>query len=90
MSLSEDARRNRAFWDGKSDEYQARLDGEVFEYQLPYGGWIRLFRANGLDVEDLIEPRPAEDATSTYWDAAELEWPRRWPSESIWKARKRG
>ena len=63
--------------------------GEVVTYELPYGEWIRLFRANGLDVEDLIEPRPAEDATSTYWDEVERDWARRWPSESIWKARKR-
>ena len=66
-----------------------KLDGEVVEYQLPYGEWIRLFRANGFDVEALIEPRPAEDATSTYWEPAEQEWARRWPSEAIWKARKR-
>jgi SAM-dependent methyltransferase len=65
-------------------------DGDVVEYQLPYGEWIRLFRANGLVVEDLIEPRPAADATSTYWEPEELEWARRWPSESIWKARKAG
>ncbi len=63
-------------------------DGEVVTYELPYGEWIRLFRTNGLVVEDLIEPRPAEDATSTYWDEAERDWARRWPSESIWKARK--
>jgi SAM-dependent methyltransferase len=65
-------------------------DGEAVEYQLPYGEWIRLFRAHGFVVEDLIEPRPAEDATSTYWDPEEREWARRWPSESIWKARKAG
>ncbi len=63
-------------------------DGDVVTYDLPYGEWIRLFRANGFVVEDLIEPRPAEDATSTYWDEAERDWARRWPSESIWKARK--
>jgi SAM-dependent methyltransferase len=65
-------------------------DGEGVNYQLPYGEWIRLLGANGLVVEDLIEPQPAADATSTYWQPAELEWARRWPSESIWKARKSG
>lgn len=66
-----------------------RLDqGDAVTYQLPYGEWIRLFRANGLAVEDLIEPRPPPDAKSTYWMPEELEWARRWPSESIWKARK--
>jgi len=63
--------------------------GDVVTYELPYGEWIRLFRASGLDVEDLIEPLPAENATSTYWSEAERDWARRWPSESIWKARKR-
>lgn len=62
--------------------------GDVVTYELPYGGWIRLFRSNGFVVEDLIEPRPARDAKSTYWGDDEREWARRWPSESIWKARK--
>lgn len=65
-------------------------DGEVVTYELPYGDWIALFRANGLALEALIEPRPAPDATSTYWDEEEREWARRWPSESIWKVRKTG
>ena len=61
---------------------------EGVNYQLPYGEWIRLLRANGLVVEDLVEPRPAKDATSTYWTLEERDWARRWPSEAIWKARK--
>lgn len=65
-------------------------DGEVVTYELPYGEWIRLFRENGFVVEDLIEPRPAPDAVSTYWDQEERDWARRWPSESIWKVRKAG
>ena len=39
-------------------------------FQLPYGEWIGLFRANGLTVEDLVEPRPADDATSSYRSAS--------------------
>lgn len=58
------------------------------EFQLAYGDWIRLFRANGLIVEDLIELRPAEDATSTYIPAAELPWARDYPMDHIWKLRK--
>jgi SAM-dependent methyltransferase len=67
--------------------HQFEDDGEFF-FQLPYGEWIRLFRANGFIVEDLIEPRPPVDATSTYRDAEELAWARRWPSESIWRLRR--
>jgi SAM-dependent methyltransferase len=57
-------------------------------FQLPYGEWIRLFRANDLVVEDLIEPRPPEGATSSYRNADELAWARRWPSEQIWRLRR--
>jgi ubiquinone/menaquinone biosynthesis C-methylase UbiE len=57
------------------------------EWQLSYGGWIRLFRRSGLIVEDLIELRPAEGATTTY-DYAPLEWARDYPGEHIWKVQK--
>ena len=62
-------------------------DEDGVDFQLPYGEWIRLFRANGLIVDDLIELRPAPDATSSY-DTVPLEWARRMPAEHIWKARK--
>ena len=60
------------------------------DYMLPYGAWIRLFRAHELVVEDLMELRPGPDATSTYRDEADREWCRRWPGEQIWKVRKEG
>jgi hypothetical protein len=59
------------------------------EFQLPYGEWLRLFRRTGLEVDDLIELRTPDGATSTYRNATELEWGRRWPAENIWKLRKR-
>lgn len=59
-------------------------------FQLPYGEWIRLFRASGFEVLDLIEPRPAVDATSSYRDDIERDWSRRWPAESIWRVRRAG
>ncbi|HEV2895218.1 MAG TPA: methyltransferase type 11, partial [Actinomycetota bacterium] len=63
------------------------MDGTV-EFNLPYGSWIRLFRDSGLIVEDLIEPRHPAGATSTYRDAEDLAWSRRWPAECIWRLRK--
>jgi SAM-dependent methyltransferase len=63
-------------------------DEESVDFQLPYGEWIRLFRQNGLEVEDLIEPRPGPRATSTY-DLITFEWARRFPAENLWKLRKR-
>jgi SAM-dependent methyltransferase len=62
--------------------------GEEISFQLPFGEWIRLFRANGFAIEDLIEPRPGPDATSSYRSAEELAWSRRWPAESIWRLRR--
>ena len=66
-----------------------RWDEETVDFNRPYGEWIRLFRANGFDVEDLIEPRPPANGRTTYAWFATLEWSRRWPCESLWKLRKR-
>lgn len=63
-------------------------DGETIDFNLPYGEWIRLFRRHGFAIEDLIEPRPAADAVSSYRDEREREWSRRWPAESIWRLRR--
>jgi SAM-dependent methyltransferase len=64
-------------------------DSAHVEFQLPYGEWIRLFVANGLEVLDLVELRPAADATSTYRSDVSRAWARRWPLEHIWKLRRR-
>lgn len=63
-------------------------DWPSVEFHLGYGDCIRLLRANGFEVEDLIEVRPAEDATKPHGDVIPFEWARRWPCEEIWKARK--
>jgi SAM-dependent methyltransferase len=87
------------FWNTEREQVDERPRNDYFElsriedddgvdFQLPYGEWIRLFRANGLEVEDLIELRPDPDATTSY-ALATLEWARRLPAEHIWKARKR-
>jgi SAM-dependent methyltransferase len=65
-----------------------RFGDELVEFTLPYGDWIRLFRRCGLTVEDLVEPRPAPGASSSFRSSVEFEWARRWPSEVIWKARR--
>jgi SAM-dependent methyltransferase len=62
-------------------------DGST-NFYLGYGDWIRLLHANGFEVEDLIELQAPPHATTDFGfvDAA---WAKRWPSEEIWKARKR-
>ena len=85
-------------WDEGADEVRTQLAGAYFglhreetpdgavQFNLPYGEWIRLFRHSGLVVEDLVEPQPGPEARTTY--GFPLDWARRWPSETIWKARK--
>ena len=62
-------------------------DGTI-DFQIPYGEWIALFRANGLVVDKLIELRPPADASTTYDGYATVDWARQWPAEEIWKVRK--
>jgi SAM-dependent methyltransferase len=60
------------------------------EFHLPHGEWIDLLRANGFDVERLIEVQaPADAETHPYYAFVTAEWAKRWSSEEIWVARKR-
>ena len=65
-------------------------DWPSVEFHLGYGDMIRLLRANGFEIEDLIEIQPGEDAQpfADFSDMTSLAWSRRWPCEEIWKARK--
>ena len=58
------------------------------EFHLSHGEWIRLLRRTGFEIEDLIEVRPPEAATTRY-PFVTLEWARQWPCEEVWKARRR-
>ena len=57
------------------------------EFHLPHGEWVRLLRASGFEVTDLIEIQPPEGSTTRY-PYVTLDWARRWPSEEVWKARR--
>jgi len=64
-------------------------DEDGIDFHLGYGDWIRLLRANGLEVEDLIELQAPPNAERHRYDALPgPEWARSWPSEEIWRARK--
>ena len=77
---------HRPYFELGRAEYQ---DGPPsVEWYVGYGEWIRLFRGAGFAIEDLIELRPASDATTTYTTYATLEWARDFPAEHIWKVRK--
>jgi SAM-dependent methyltransferase len=87
-------------WNSETDTWDDQLHRPYFdirrwetpegsvEFELPYGEWIRLFRRNGLEVEELREVQAPEDAVTTYRTDEENAWARRWPMEQIWKVRK--
>ena len=59
------------------------------EFHLPHGEMVRLLRSSGFEIEDLIEIQAPEGATTRFpW--MDAEWARHWPTEEVWKARKRG
>ncbi len=63
------------------------LGTDSVEFHIGHGDMIRLLRRCGFEVEDLIELRPAPDATTRH-TLASLEWARQWPCEEVWKTRK--
>lgn len=81
-----DDRLHRDYFGMKRFEWSE--DPPSVEFYLGYGDWMRLFRDSGFEVEDFIELRPDETA-STHYDFVTLEWARRWPCEQAWKLRKR-
>lgn len=66
-------------------------DDRSVEFHLGYGDWIRLLVRTGFDVVDLVEVQaPPRGEPHRYPGLPDRPWARRWPSEEIWKARKRG
>jgi SAM-dependent methyltransferase len=69
-------------------KYRVEFPGEDgVEFHLTHGHWIRLLRATGFVLDNLLEVRPPANATPRF-NFVSLEWARRWPSEEIWIARK--
>ena len=62
--------------------------GEV-EFQLGHGDWIDLLRANGFEIERLVELFARPDAeTHSYYKYVTPDWARKWPADEVWVARK--
>jgi len=62
-------------------------DDTTVDFHLGHGDWIRLLRANGFEILELIELRPPEGAESRY-PFVDTAWARRWPCEEAWRARR--
>jgi SAM-dependent methyltransferase len=59
------------------------------EFHLGHSDMFRLLVRSGFDVTDLIEIQPPEGSTTNWKNIATLVWARQWPSEEVWKARRR-
>ena len=62
-------------------------EDDSVEFHLPHGELIRLLRANGFEIEALVEIQPPPGARTRY-EHVTLDWARKWPSEEVWRARK--
>jgi len=63
-------------------------DDHSVNFSLGVGRLIRLFRAEGFEVIDCVELQaPADRATR--FPFVTTAWAHRWPSEEIWRVRKR-
>jgi SAM-dependent methyltransferase len=62
-------------------------DDHSVEFHLGYGDWIRLLRANGFTVENLIELQAPPGAVPPL-EHIPPGWADRWPSEEIWVGRR--
>jgi SAM-dependent methyltransferase len=64
-------------------------DDRSVEFHPPPSRMIALLRANGFEIEALIDLFPPTHAVESRFDHMTLDWARRWPSEEIWRARQR-
>ena len=66
-------------------------EDEGVNFYIPHGEWVRMLRENGFEVLALHELQAPEDAVDhPHYDFVKADWARKWPSEDIWHARKRG
>jgi SAM-dependent methyltransferase len=63
-------------------------DDASVEFHLNHGDWVRLLRASGFEILDLLELQAPVGAT-TGEALVTSSWAQRWPSEEVWICRKR-
>lgn len=71
--------------------YRTQYPGDYgVEFHLSSGDWIRLLRRSGFEIEDLIDVRAPATGRHAQHSFVTRDWARQWPSEEVWKVRKRG
>jgi ubiquinone/menaquinone biosynthesis C-methylase UbiE len=67
-----------------------RDDDPGTEFHPATAELFRILRENGFELVDFRELYAPDDAVDhEYYDYVPAEWARKWPSEEIWRARKR-
>ena len=65
-------------------------DDQGVEFHAPTGELLRILHANGFELLDLRELFAPDDAADhEYYSHVPAAWAKKWPSEEIWRARKR-
>jgi SAM-dependent methyltransferase len=70
------------------DWTEVEVDPGGIEFSRTTSEWFALFRRVGFEVLDYREPRPQGGGEHTAFNVP-VEWARRYPSEQVWKVRKR-
>ena len=66
------------------------LPDEEANYYISHGEWIRLLGRHGFEIVALHELQaPADAKDHPHYDLVSAEWAKKWPSEDLWRARKR-
>jgi SAM-dependent methyltransferase len=64
-------------------------DDHSVNFSLGVGRLIRLFRAEGFEIVDCVDVQAPADRT-TRFPFVTTAWAHQWPSEEIWRVRKKG
>jgi len=72
----------------RDDWRDAVDDPGGIEFNLPISSWVHLFRDTGFEILDFLELQAPEPGPRINF-AVTADWAHRWPSEQVWKLRKR-
>jgi SAM-dependent methyltransferase len=88
-SLPVTERLERPYFDlGRMDWRDAIDEPGGIEFNLPISSWIRLFHRIGFEITDYIEIQAPHSATGT-GSTVTAGWAQRFPSEQVWRLKKR-
>lgn len=71
----------------RQDWREVEINPGGIEFNLTQSGWLKLFRDTGFEVIDYLELRAP--ATTKVQFSIPGDWAHNWPSEQVWKLKKR-